>query len=144
MSIWSIWMMVIAVQPLDEVPNREEPFFPASCSDWPVDGVITLPSDRRGLASALFLLNRGGAMREFSLEKSAAHGLASVILADGRIDPVEQDVLCEMTNPERRGRVDLTIGDNPQGTIWAHRGYTEDILRNALNGIAPPDRFKLR
>ena len=144
MSIWTI-LLLIAAQPADRIasaPERQIP--PVSCDRWPIDKTINLPADRQGLASALFTLNRGGAMREFSAERAAAPALARRILADGRIDAVEQDILCEMTHPKRGGRIALSIGGKPQGTIWAHRGYTEGILRGALNGKAPPDAGNLR
>lgn len=143
----SFWMMLLfaAVPPSDQdTPNSEGQSPPVSCDDWPVDHTITLPADRQGLAAALFALNRGGAMREFSAEKAAAPALAHSILADGRIDAAEQDVLCEMTHPQRRGRVALTVGGESQGSIWAHSGYTEDILRDALNGKVPTDALKQR
>lgn len=142
MSLW-IMLLLAAPQIADEdVSSPLGQYPPISCDTWPIDQTITLPTDRQGLASALFTLNRGGAMREFSAEMAAAPALARGILADGRIDAVEQDILCEMTHPKRGGRVRLTIGGKPKGTIWAHRGYTEGILQDALKGKAPPDVWK--
>ena len=138
-------LLLAAAQPtIQDRPDTEGQRPPASCDAWPIDQTITLPADSQRLASALFTLNRGSAMREFSAEMAAAPALAHGILADGRIDAVEQDILCEMTHPKRGDRVKLSIGGEPQGTIWAHRGYTEKILRDALNGKAPPDVWKPR
>ena len=132
-------ILMAAAQPLAGAPTNAVQTPPVTCTDWPVDRTIALPADRTVIAAALISLHWAGARREFSREREAAPALAGVLVGDGLIDPVEQDVLCEMTHPDRGERVMLTIGGESQGEIWAHAGYTEDILRDALKGIVPEE-----